>query len=62
MIFNVTNKQIEIGNIRVMGVSSSAVFLIGDTQVISCSSIFDTPAESLIIGPIAPLPSAEDSE
>jgi len=55
MNFTVVNRDIQIGNIRVVGVASSSVFLIGDTQTISLSSIFDTPPESLIIGPLVPL-------
>ncbi|MCV9887104.1 MULTISPECIES: spore gernimation protein GerPD [Metabacillus] len=55
MNFTVVNRNIEVGNIRVVGVASSSVFLIGDTQTILLSSIFDTPPESLIIGPLVPL-------
>lgn len=57
MNFTVINKEIAIGDIRIIGVSSSSVFIIGDTEVITCSSIFDTPPESLIIGPLVPLSS-----
>jgi spore germination protein PD len=55
MNFTVVNKEISIGNIRIIGVSNSSVFIVGDTEVITCSSIFDTPPESLIIGPLVPL-------
>jgi spore germination protein PD len=55
MNYTVINKEISVGNIRIIGVTSSSVFLIGDTEVINCSSIFDTPPESLIIGPLVPL-------
>lgn len=55
MIMNVVNKEIRIGNIQVTGVSSSSVFLVGDTEIITLASIFDTPPESLIIGPLVPL-------
>lgn len=51
----VENKGILIGDIHVVAVASSSVFLIGDTETIICSSIFDTPPESLIIGPLVPL-------
>lgn len=57
MNFTVVNKDIQVGAIRVTGVSSSSVFLIGDTNTISLSSVFDTPPESLIIGPLVPLTS-----
>jgi spore germination protein PD len=55
MNFTVVNKGIQVGHIKVVGVSSSSVFLIGDTETISLSSTFDTPPESLIIGPFVPL-------
>ncbi|MCA1030978.1 spore gernimation protein GerPD [Bacillus timonensis] len=55
MNFSVVNKDLNVGNIHVVGVSSSSVFLIGDTNTIALSSTFDTPAESLIIGPFVPL-------
>lgn len=55
MNFTVVNKDLQVGAIRVTGVSSSSVFLIGDTNTVSLSSVFDTPPESLIIGPLVPL-------
>jgi spore germination protein PD len=55
MILQVVNKELTVGSIRVMGVASSSVLLVGDTQVINLSSVFDTPPESLIIGPLVPL-------
>ncbi|WP_191562381.1 spore gernimation protein GerPD [Metabacillus idriensis] len=55
MKFTVVNKEICVGNIRVTGVASSSVFLIGDANCITLSSVFDTPPESLIIGPFVPL-------
>ncbi|KRE73768.1 MULTISPECIES: hypothetical protein [Paenibacillus] len=54
---HVENKQICVGDVRIVGVSSSSVFLIGDTEVISLSSMFDTPPESVIIAPFVPLAS-----
>lgn len=55
MNLTVENKEIKIGDIRVTGVASASVFLIGDAEIITCSSVFDTPPESLIIGPLVPL-------
>jgi len=55
MKFSVENKELTVGSIQITGVASSSVLLIGDTKVITLSSIFDTPPESLIIGPIVPL-------
>jgi spore germination protein PD len=56
MNFHVENKQIAVGNVRIIGVASASVFLIGDTEVISLSSMFDTPPESVIVGQTTPLP------
>jgi spore germination protein PD len=55
MIFQVYNRDICVMNIDVDGVSSSSLLLIGDAQTIQLASTFDTPAESLIIGPFVPL-------
>lgn len=55
MNFTVVNHNISVGKIDVGGVSSASVFLVGDTNEICLSSIFDTPPESLIIGPFVPL-------
>ncbi|MEC0225978.1 spore gernimation protein GerPD [Paenibacillus alba] len=51
---NVENKQLFVGDVRIIGVSSSSIFLIGDTEVVSLSSMFDTPPESVIISPFIP--------
>lgn len=56
MNFTVINKGLRVDRIHIMGVSSSSTFIVGDTQWITCSSIFDTPPESVIVGlpPIKP--------
>lgn len=59
MNLKVENKGLNVGNVKVTAVASASVFLIGDTQVIYLSSVFDTPPESLIIGPIEFLPLEE---
>lgn len=55
MNYQVYNRDLCVGSIRVLGVSSSSVLLVGDTQTIQLASTFDTPAESLLIGPFVPL-------
>jgi spore germination protein PD len=55
MNFTVYNRDICIGDISVSAVASSALFLIGDAETIQLASTFDTPPESLIIGPFVPL-------
>lgn len=52
---NVVNERLEVGHIRIMAVGSSSVVLIGDTERIALSSVFDTPPESVIVGPLIPL-------
>ncbi|MBS4188828.1 spore gernimation protein GerPD [Bacillus sp. FJAT-49705] len=55
MNFHVYNRDLSVGSIRIIGVSSSSILMIGDTQTIQLASVFDTPPESLIIGPFVPL-------
>jgi spore germination protein PD len=60
MIFEVYNRDLCVGNIHVTGVASSSMVFVGDTETIQLASIYDTPAESLIVGPFVPLaPSSE---
>lgn len=55
MIFEVYNRNLCVGDIKITGVSSSSLVMVGDTETIQLASAFDTPAESLIIGPFVPL-------
>lgn len=55
MDYTVINRELCVGDIKITGVSTSSVFLIGDANTISMASAFDTPPESLIIGPFVPL-------
>jgi len=50
----VYNYNLFVDTIRILGVGGSSIVQIGDTASIHCSSIFDTPPESLIIGPLVP--------
>ncbi|MEK0314295.1 spore gernimation protein GerPD [Cohnella sp. 56] len=59
---NVYNNPVQIGSIRILGVSSSSSLLIGDTQSMTLYSYFDTPPESVIVGPLAPLPELAGDE
>jgi spore germination protein PD len=60
----VINGQINVGSVRLIGITSSSAFLIGDTESFTLYSFFDTPPESVIVGPLAPLPQLpeEDAE
>lgn len=55
MILEVTNKELSIGKIHIIGVSGSSIVLVGDTHSLEAISSFDTPPDSQIIGPIAPI-------
>ncbi|KML37664.1 spore gernimation protein GerPD [Cytobacillus firmus] len=55
MNYQVYNRDLCVGSIRVLGVSSSSVLMVGDTQTIQLAAAFDTPPESLLIGPFVPL-------
>lgn len=55
MIFQVYNRDLQVQNMDIGSVSSSSIFLVGDADSIQLVSFFDTPAESLIIGPFVPL-------
>ncbi|WP_438432575.1 spore gernimation protein GerPD [Gorillibacterium sp. sgz500922] len=54
MNLQVVNKDIHIGVIRVIGVASSSLLLVGDACNINLSAMADTPPEA--VGPIVPLP------
>lgn len=59
MNLNVVNRGLSVGDIKVTGISSASLFLIGDANQIGSASTFDTPPESLIVGhiegPLVPL-------
>ncbi|WP_339061119.1 spore gernimation protein GerPD [Tepidibacillus marianensis] len=55
MRFYVVNHNLSVGDIRIIGITSSSVFLIGDTQFITASSIFDTPPEAITFKPLVRL-------
>ena len=55
MNLNVVNRELKVGQIKMNGVSSSSLFLIGDANLLILSSILDTPFESVTEGPFVPL-------
>lgn len=55
MNFQVTNHGLCVGEIRVIGVSVSSIFLVGDTEQIILSSVADSPPESVTVGQLIPL-------
>lgn len=50
MNYKVINYHLHVNMIDITGVASSSVVLVGDTESIVLSSIFDTPPEALIVG------------
>ncbi|CDN44910.1 MULTISPECIES: hypothetical protein [Paenibacillus] len=56
MNVNITNHMLCVGSLELVGVAAASLLQIGDTDSITLYSIFDTPPESVIIGPFAPLP------
>ncbi|WP_138753376.1 spore gernimation protein GerPD [Paenibacillus sinopodophylli] len=59
--FTVVNHQLSVGQIEILGVSSASMLQVGDTDNVALYSMFDTPPESVIVGPMAPLPLPEDA-
>ncbi|CCQ92473.1 spore germination protein (modular protein) [[Clostridium] ultunense Esp] len=47
MDFQVINRSIHAGEIRVSLVTTASILLVGDAEKISLSSLFDTPPESV---------------
>lgn len=62
VLLEVTNGPVYVGSIRIIGVASSSSLLIGDTDQMTLYSWFDTPPESLIVGPLAPLPRLPEAD
>ncbi len=54
MNFTVINRELHVGNIQMIAVSSSGLFIVGDAHTFILSSILDSPPESLIAGPFVP--------
>ncbi|WP_139994439.1 spore gernimation protein GerPD [Paenibacillus paridis] len=54
--FKVINHQLCVGQIEILGVSSASMMQVGDTDIVSLYAMFDTPPESVVVGPIAPFP------
>nr|WP_208543934.1 hypothetical protein [Paenibacillus protaetiae] len=62
MVFQVNNYALGVGSIEVLGVASSSMLQVGDTDYVTLYSMFDTPPESVIVGPMAPFPEPEGSD
>lgn len=60
--FQVVNHSLCVGQIDILGISSASMLQTGDTDCVALYSMFDTPPESVIVGPLAPFPAPEGAE
>lgn len=54
MRFSVINGEVNIGNISAPEIAASSTFIIGDVRNVDLASMFETPAEELIVGVTLP--------
>ena len=54
--FKVVNHSLAVGCIELLGVSAASLLQVGDTNQVALYSVFDTPPEAVIVGPLAPFP------
>lgn len=54
-MMEVVNYDLNIGQIQIIGVANSSFVLVGDTKTIQLATLYDTPPESLLLGPFVPL-------
>jgi len=59
---NVQNGPVTVGAMKIQGVASASALLLGDTESVVLYSYFDTPPESVIVGPLVPLPPLPEEE
>ncbi|WP_239717367.1 spore gernimation protein GerPD [Paenibacillus sp. 19GGS1-52] len=57
----VVNKELNVGAVKVVSISGSSVFLVGDSQTIHCSSIVDSTTEQISNDPTQNNVNASDS-
>lgn len=55
MKMEVNNKTLRIGSVSIQSANASSFVLFGDADVITASSLTDTPADSLILEPLVTL-------
>lgn len=51
MKVTVINREINVNAVKVVSISGSSVFLVGDTQTITCSSLYDNITENIACEP-----------
>jgi spore germination protein PD len=62
MKVHIENHHLSVGSIKLLGVSSSSLLQVGDTECVTLYSMFDTPPESVIIGPLAPFSPPQNAQ
>lgn len=55
MRYQVINQAICIQKVKVSAISSAASLFIGDTQIVTLRSLYETPPEKMIIGATVPV-------
>ncbi|MBW7474234.1 hypothetical protein K0T92_05715 [Paenibacillus oenotherae] len=55
MQFNLVNYGLQVGCIQMTAIASASMLQVGDSEQITLYSMFDTPPESVIVGPLVPL-------
>jgi spore germination protein PD len=54
MKMTVRNKKMNIDDIKIKLITASSLFLVGDTEILTSSTYFDTPSDSLIFSSQVP--------
>lgn len=56
------NHGLQVGCIQMTAIASASLLQVGDTEQVTLYSMFDTPPESVIVGPLVPLGSPVEDE
>lgn len=55
MNLQVYNRELHVHYIQIRSIASSSMLFVGDAQTVQSYSVYDTPPDSLIIGPFVPI-------
>lgn len=55
MNIQVYNRELHVQHIQVRSISSSSMLFVGDAETVQSFSVYDTPPESLLVGPFLPI-------
>ncbi|MBO8171736.1 MAG: hypothetical protein H0Z33_07595 [Bacillaceae bacterium] len=62
MKMTVRNKKLSVKEVEIGGVGGASLVLVGDTEEITTSAMFDTPSDSLIVSPEVPVKPIKEDE